>query len=177
MSMNNLLVTGNPGVGKTTLIKKMITESRLNPRGFYSEEIRIGIERKGFKVKTFTGNEGILAHVDYKNKPRVGKYGIDVESFEAIIIPEIKEALQGSELIVIDEIGKMELFSERFKELVVKALNGSAPVLGAISERGNGFIKKIKERQDIRIYSITFKNRDSVYLEILNDFERLQREK
>lgn len=163
----NILVTGRPGAGKTTAVKKVVSLSGLEPGGFYTEEIREGKGRKGFRIKTFGGREGILAHIDIKGGPRVGKYGVDVGSFELIALPEMESALQKGGLIVIDEIGKMELLSLRFKELVIRALDSPCLLLGVIKESGNGFIKKIKERGDVRLFTLTLANRDSVALEIL----------
>jgi nucleoside-triphosphatase len=164
----NLLITGRPGAGKTTLAMKVIEASGLSPGGFYTEEIRVAGDRKGFKIKTFGGREGTLAHVEHKDGPRVGKYSVDVESFESIALPELETALQGSQLIVIDEIGKMELFSQRFKELVIKALDGPYPLLGVIKEHGNGFIQEIKTRPDVRLFTLTLQNRNSLLQEILD---------
>ncbi|HHT9117129.1 MAG TPA: NTPase, partial [Candidatus Hypogeohydataceae bacterium YC38] len=165
--IKNILITGRPGVGKTTAVIKIISRLDLKPGGFYTEELRTEGERKGFKIKTFSGQEGILAHVDYREGPRVGKYGVDVGSFETIALPEVEEAVRAGKLIVIDEIGKMELFSARFKELVIKALNSPVPLLGVIKEKGDGFIDKIKGRKDVRLFTLTRENRDSTISEIL----------
>ncbi len=163
----NILITGRPGVGKTTLTMKVIESAGLSPRGFYTEEIRTGRDRKGFRIKTFGGREGVLAHVGHTGSPRVGKYGVDVESFESIALPEVEEALQGCQIIVIDEIGKMELFSKRFKELVIQALDSPYPLLGVIKDYGDGFIQGIKARPDVRLFTLTVENRGSILPEIL----------
>ncbi len=163
----NLLITGRPGVGKTTLVMKVIRASGLTPKGFYTEEIRVGRDRKGFRIKTFEGKEGVLAHIEYKGRSRVGKYGVDVESFEALALPELETALRDSQIIVIDEIGKMELFSHEFEELVTKVLDSPYPLLGVIKEHGEGFIQEVKARQDVRLFTLTVENRDSLLQEIL----------
>ncbi len=164
----NLLITGRPGVGKTTLLMKVIEATGLSPNGFYTEEIRVGRDRKGFRVKTFSGKEGILAHVEYKRKPSVGKYGVDVEHFETIAIPEVEIALGGSQIIVIDEIGKMELFSQKFKDLVQKVLDSQYLLLAVISEFGDGFLQEVKIRPDVRLFTLTVQNRDFLIGEILS---------
>lgn len=164
----NLLITGRPGVGKTTLTMKVIAASGLIPKGFYTEEIRVGRDRKGFRIKTFEGKEGVLAHIEWKGRPRVGKYGVDVESFEAIALPELETALRDSQIIVVDEIGKMELFSHGFKELVTKVLDSPYPLLGVIKDYGDGFIQEIKARRDVRIFTLTMENRNSLQPEISN---------
>ena len=157
---------------------KVIGTSGLTYRGFYTEEIRESGDRKGFRIKTFDGKEGILAHVEYRGKPRVGKYGVDVESFEAIALPELEAALQvrpgesasgtSGQIIVIDEIGKMELFSQKFKELVIKALDSPYLFLGVIKDHGDGFIRGIKARQDVRLFTLTMENRNYLMQEVLN---------
>ena len=155
-------------MGKTTLIMKAIEASGLKATGFYTKEIRIAGDRKGFRIKTLRGKEGILAHAEYKGKERIGKYGVDVESFEAVALPELEAALQGCQIIVIDEIGKMELFSQKFKDLVIKALDSPYPLLGVIKDAGDGFIQKIKAREDVRLYYLTMENRGLLLKEILD---------
>jgi nucleoside-triphosphatase len=167
MKKKNLLVTGRPGVGKTTLVKNVIAKTALTARGFYTEEIREGAARKGFRIKTLGGREGILAHVDFRGERRVGKYGVDVAEFEKTAIPELEEALKEGALIVVDEIGKMELFSYSFMVMVEKALDSDIPFLGVITERGNGFVRKIKSRPDTRLFTLTFQNRDTLAGELL----------
>ncbi len=164
--VKNILITGRPGVGKTTAIKGILSALKIEPGGFYTEEIRVGRERKGFMIKTFGGKSGILAHVDGRGGPRVGKYRVDVESFETSTLRELEDAISNGQLVVIDEVGKMELFSQRFRELVLKALDGPVPVLGVITESGNGFIKNIKQRPDVRLVRITMENRDAIIPEI-----------
>ncbi len=164
--VKNILITGRPGVGKTTAVKGILSALGIEPGGFYTEEIRVGRERKGFMIKTFGGKSGILAHVDNRGSPRVGKYGVDVESFETSALRELEDTISNGQLVVIDEVGKMELFSQRFRELVLKALDGPVPVLGVITESGNGFIKNIKQRPDVRLVRITVENRDAVISDI-----------
>lgn len=173
MLVKNILITGRPGVGKTTAIKRILSGCNVKPGGFYTEEIRVGGERKGFTVKTFDGKSGILAHKDNKNGPRVGRYGVDLESFESTALPGLEDAINDRKLVVIDEIGKMELFSRRFKGLVLEALDGPAPVLGVITESGNGFIRDIRQRKDVRLYRITPANRDGIIPDILKCLEEL----
>jgi nucleoside-triphosphatase len=124
----NVLLTGKPGVGKTTIIKKVV-EGRENAGGFYTEEIRDRY-RKGFKIMTLDGEEGILAHVDIKNRRTVGKYGVNTPDIDAIAVKSVEESLD-REIIVIDEIGKMELYSEKFRDILGKALD-TGNVLGTI---------------------------------------------
>lgn len=174
--VKNILMTGRPGVGKTTAVKKILSALDLRPGGFYTEEIRAGRERKGFAIKTFGGKSGILAHIDNRGGPRVGKYGVDIRSFESTALPELEDAIGSKKLIVIDEIGKMENFSCRFKDLVLQALDGPAPVLGVVTESGNGFISGIKQRKDVRLFRITLQNRDTIIPDILKLLAGLTRD-
>ena len=121
----NIIITGLPGVGKTTLIRGILHEIRsLNPIGFYTEEIREKNIRKGFSLVSVTGEKSILASENIPSRFRVGKYGVDLVNFENFIgnIPFRDPA---NSLIIIDEIGKMECFSKMFTELVIELLSSN----------------------------------------------------
>ena len=166
--MKNILITGKPGIGKTTIIKKVISNINLKTGGFYTEEIRENRIRVGFKIKSIDGKERILAHKDYKSIYRVGKYGVNINSFESTGVKAIEKALEEAELIVVDELGKMELYSKKFQTSVIKALDSDKIVLGVIQQRENPFLDKIRKRNDVRFIFINEKNRDEVHLIILN---------
>ncbi|RLF44249.1 MAG: AAA family ATPase [Thermoplasmata archaeon] len=168
----NTLITGKPGCGKTTLIKQIIEELNLNVGGFYTQEMRIGGRRVGFKIISVDGNESILAHVDIKSPYRVSKYGVNIESIEKIGVKSILKALEENDVIVIDEIGKMELFSPRFKEVVNKALNSEKMLLATILLAPNPFTDKIKRRQDVKLFYLTPENREKVKEEIKAIFQQ-----
>jgi len=87
------LLTGRPGVGKTTVVMKVVKEFRGNAGGFYTEEIRRGNTREGFRIKTLDGRSGILSHVSHAGPFRVGRYGVDVDAFDEIAIPSLERAL------------------------------------------------------------------------------------
>ncbi|MEW6189794.1 MAG: NTPase [Actinomycetota bacterium] len=163
----NILITGSPGVGKTTLIKRVLEELRCDAGGFYTEEIREGGIRKGFKIITLDGEEGILAHVGIKSPFRVSKYGVDVNEFERVGVLALEDAIRGGKVIVIDEIGKMELFSQRFKEAVKAALGAPSLVLATMGKISSTLVREIKEREDVRLLEVTFKNRASMVAEIV----------
>lgn len=164
--MKNILLTGQPGVGKTTLITRILKELPLEAKGFFTEEIREKGVRQGFKIRTLDGKEGILAHVDSASPKRVGKYGVNVEEFEQIGVKTLEEALQQGSPVIIDEIGKMELYSTRFKETLFKVLERSPLVIATIAERGDHFIEMIKARSDVTILTITSENRHSLVAEV-----------
>ncbi|MGD9001751.1 MAG: nucleoside-triphosphatase, partial [Anaerolineae bacterium] len=132
MMGRTLLLTGRPGVGKTTVIKKVAEALEGQAGGFYTEEVR-GPEgrRRGFQLVTLDGNEAVMAHVDLRGegRPRVSRYGVDVEAIHQVGVTALRRAMAANHVVIVDEIGKMELFCEPFKEAVIAALEGRNPVL------------------------------------------------
>ena len=127
--------------------------------GFYTSEIRSAGSRLGFELQGLNGGHRTLAHVEIDSRHRVGRYGVDKDGFEEFLAtldllnPDV-------ELIVIDEIGKMELFSYRFRSLVCDALSADKQVLATIPLKGDEFIREIKQRLDIKLLEVTHANRD-----------------
>jgi nucleoside-triphosphatase THEP1 len=113
-----VLLTGRPGSGKTTLVKRVVNELAQSAGGFYTEEIRERGQRVGFKLVTLEGREAVLAHVDFKTPQRVGKYGLDLSALDTIGAEAIRTAVSTRELVVIDEIGPMEIRSAVFCNVV-----------------------------------------------------------
>ena len=158
---NKILITGPPGCGKTTLIKNLYHKLKhLNPAGFYTEEIRKNGRRVGFRITTFKGDEDILAHVNIKSKFRVSKYGVNVEGFERIL-RGIDFFNPEHEIIMIDEIGKMECFSDYFRNLVLKLFESDKPFIATIAIRGNDFIERLKKKEMVKLYNIV-KDKDKI---------------
>jgi nucleoside-triphosphatase len=156
----NILITGLPGTGKTTVILRLI--DLLKGRrlaGFYTEEIREEGERKGFRVASLSGGSGTLAHLDLRTGCRVGTYSVDVRAFEEIALPEFQKPCDA---LLIDEIGKMECFSERFVKAVRGALEGRVPLVATAALKGGGFIAQVKSRPDVEIQEVTRANRDEM---------------
>jgi len=106
--------------------------------GFCTHEMREGGRRVGFSLRTVDGEEGILAHIDYQGRHRVGRYGVDLPLFEALALPALERALRAKELVVIDEIGRMELFSRRFQEMVLRVLDQDEHQLLGVIHQGRG---------------------------------------
>jgi nucleoside-triphosphatase len=154
-----IFITGLPGCGKTTLLKKLAGElHRLQPVGFYTEEIRAGGVRQGFALRSLDGKEGVLARVGLSATHRIGRYGVDVAAFESFL-EAIPFDQSGAGLIMIDEIGKMECLSGKFQEMVSAFLDSDRRLVATIAQHGGGLIEKIKSRKDVRIYTLTAQNR------------------
>jgi nucleoside-triphosphatase len=165
----NILLTGVPGIGKTTLTIKIIEELHLfNPVGFYTKEIREKGIRQGFTLLSLTGKSEILSHVNIKSPYHVGKYGVDVKRFE-VFLDSIFFLDPEKNLIVIDEIGKMECFSNKFRALIKTLLDSSKLLIGTIPIKGSGFIEELKNRDDISFLEIKKENRDLLLHSLTNN--------
>jgi nucleoside-triphosphatase len=163
----NLLITGIPGVGKTTLIKKILTQlDHLKTAGFYTQEVRETGVRKGFELVDLRGQRSLLSHIRIKSPYFVGKYGVDVVGFNKFL-DTVDFLNPQTDLIVIDEIGKMECYSEKFTSLLRKILNSELKLIATVSRKGGGLIAEIKERNDIHLYELTMGNRDRLAVEIV----------
>jgi nucleoside-triphosphatase len=165
---NVYLLTGRPGTGKTTVVRQAVAESEARAGGFYTEEIRSRGARKGFRLVTLDGQDAVLAHIDISGPHRVSKYGVDINSLEKVGVNAIQRAIAESDLIVIDEIGKMELFSPRFREAVLKAIDSGKKVLGTIMLNPNPFADEIKRHPGVRVIELSRPNQDQVLHEIIS---------
>ncbi len=160
MQRKNLLVTGTPGCGKTTQVRRVAQGlPGVQKAGFLTTEIRVGGERAGFALVTCDGRKGTLSHVQFPGPPRVGRYGVDLPGFEAFL-NGIPFTAPGTRLVLIDEIGKMECFSPLFRRTVVACLDGPVPVVATIALRGDRFIEGIKQRPDGELVVVTRENRE-----------------
>ena len=170
--MTNILVTGAPRTGKTTLISTILSKLNIDVIGFITTEIRENNIRTGFTIETYSGIKKILASKkNLESRYRVGRYGVYLDNLN-FIVSKLEKEINNEipKLIVIDEIGKMELFSHSFKEFVMQALNQNK-VLGTIMLRDNDFTKKIKLRSDTKVFAINLQNREK----ITNKIEELVR--
>ncbi|MEW6110124.1 MAG: nucleoside-triphosphatase [Nitrospirota bacterium] len=158
--MKNILITGFPGIGKTTLIIKLSEIFKeFNPAGFYTAEIIENGLRTGFELVSLYGDSKMLAHVNIKSKHSVGKYKIDIKGFESLL-DNIFSREKKTGLYIIDEIDKMECKSRKFSKLIIALLDSDTPVIASISEKGTGLIAEIKKREDIKLVELTPNNRD-----------------
>jgi nucleoside-triphosphatase len=157
-----LLITGLPGVGKTTVIRKIISSLEgWQLAGFYTEEIRVAGERQGFRAVSLDGSERVVAHLDFRGPHRVGKYGVDVSAIDQLAASTLA-FMSAIDCYVIDEIGRMECLSPRFVLAMRTLLNSRALVIAAIAQRGAGFIAEAKQTKDADLWEVVRSNRDDL---------------
>lgn len=167
----NLLITGRPGVGKTTLVVNVMERLRgsLRLAGFTTAEVRgPSGERTGFQIVTVEGKQAELARALFRSSVQVGRYGVNLEAFERLALPEL--AHREVDLIVIDEIGKMECASQRFCRSVEEALDAQVSVLATLGIARLPFLQSVRSRPDVELLTLTERNRDAVVEELYRRF-------
>jgi nucleoside-triphosphatase len=160
------LLTGRPGVGKTTALRRALALLDRPAGGFFTAEMRQGGARVGFALETLDGRLATLAHIKRTGWPRVGKYGVDVEALDRLGVPALWSAVEAGTLVVIDEIGKMEMVSAAFRGAVEAALRSRAPVLGTILRQPHPWADRIKAAHGVTVIEVTPANRDAVPAEL-----------
>jgi nucleoside-triphosphatase len=157
-----LLLEGRPGVGKTTLAERIAARLRdagLPLSGFVTREIRERGRRLGFSIETMDGRRATLAHVDFPGPPRVGKYGVDLGVLDRTGVPALRVP-SGKGVVILDELGKMELASEAFRDAVLHALDGPAMVVATVHVARHPFTDALKRRSGVEVVRVTHRNRD-----------------
>jgi nucleoside-triphosphatase len=158
-----VLIEARPGAGKTTAAIRLAERLRgagVPLAGFVTEEMRVRGARVGFRIETFAGERGVLAHVDLTGPPRVGKYGVDLEAFERVALEALEPPAGG--VAVIDELGKMELASARFREGVSSLLDADAPVVATVHAFRHPFTDELKQRPGVEVIRLSRGNRDEL---------------
>lgn len=161
-----LLLTGPPQCGKTTVVRRVVEGCQGRAAGFYTREVRVAGRRVGFEIVTLDGRVAWLSHVDFPGPHRVGKYGVDLEALHRVALPALDPA-SGVDLMVVDEVGKMECLSPRFVAALECLWPAPLPLLITVAEKGGGFIAAIKRRPGARLIKVNPSNRDALPASIL----------
>ena len=165
----NVVLQAPPRTGKSTLVAKlcsMLESKGYKIGGIQTPEIREKNRRVGFWVlDVYKGTKEILAHIDIKSKFKVSKYGVDINSFDELAIAAIISAIEICDIVVIDEIGKMELFSQKFQDVVIKGFNSDKPVIGTMGQISHPFVRLIKSKSDVQVLTIDRGNMEDIYQE------------
>jgi len=158
-------ITGLPGAGKTkTLMRviEMLGVEELKIGGMITEPIVDGRRKIGFAVKDIvSGNSQVFAHVDIESKIMEGKMGVDLSKLESVAVDAIRNACETCDVIVIDEVGKVEVESQPFISIVKFALDAGKPMILTLHKKSrNPLLQDIRRRDDVRILEVTPTNRN-----------------
>ena len=174
---HTLLLTGRPGIGKTTVIKAIADKLGDRAGGFYTEEIRGPGGRQGFRLVTLDGQEAVMAHVNLRGqvRPRVSRYGVDVGAIERVGVAALRRAMQEGQIVGIDDIGKMELFCGPFKDAVLQAVGGPAlskvegphTVVATVMAKPNPWVDALKGLPQVEVWEVAAENRDGLAERVL----------
>ncbi len=170
----NLLVTARPGAGKTTLVMNVVEQLRGSVRlaGFTTVEVRDPSgQRTGFQILTLEGKQAELARVGFRSSVHVGRYGVNLEAFERLALPELER--RDADLIVIDEIGKMECASHRFCRAMENALDAPVSVLATLGIARHPFLQAVRKRPDVELLTLTELDRSTLAPELCSRLLRL----
>lgn len=162
-----ILLVGAPGSGKTTLIRDVLGYYSGPAGGFYTQELREHGVRTGFEIITLDGERAVLAHITIQKPVQIGKYRVDLEALETVGVSAVQRAVQAGGLIVIDEIGPMEILSTAFRYAVLDAMNCLSPVLATIARRDLPFTAQIKQMPGVKLINIHPENRGVLTEQIL----------
>jgi nucleoside-triphosphatase len=158
------LLEGRPGIGKTTVARRLLTllqEAGVPVGGFTTGELRTGGRREGFVVEAVSGAQQVLAHVGLPGPPRVGRYGVDLAAFERVALPALGDPGPGG-VVVVDELGKMELASAAFRAAVVELLGRDVAVVATVQLARHQLIDALRRRPDVRVVRVTEATRDGL---------------
>jgi len=163
-----LFLTGSPGVGKTTVLMRVVEALKAegySVGGMVSREVRSCGARFGFEILDLgSDRRGWLAHVNQPTGPQIGKYRVNLEDLNGIGATAIADASENLDVVAVDEIGPMELFSEKFKEAVKKAVESGKLVVGVVHWKARDrLIEEVKKREDVEVIVVTFENRTKLH--------------
>jgi nucleoside-triphosphatase len=166
---HTLILTGRAGIGKTTIIKALIEQLADRVGGFYTEEILGAGGRKGFRLVTLEDRRRsyVIAHMEVKSRSKVGRYGVRVDVIDQVGALVIRSAVDTHPIVIIDEIGKMELFSSPFQSAVLKAISSPKIVIATAMQDEHPWVTAVKSLPNVTVWEINKVNRDKMLEEVL----------
>ncbi|MEA2104442.1 MAG: NTPase [Candidatus Cloacimonadota bacterium] len=169
---NNILITGFPNIGKTTLMQKVREKLTCKIGGFITYEKFVKGTRTGFYIEDFSGNRMTMADINLDSPYQFAQYGVSIDAFEKIGIPALYEAQKNADIILIDEIGTMESFSDEFCTLLIEVFNTPKPLLATIKKKDSVLTSTLKNREDVLLFNLTTENRNLLVGKILEKVEK-----
>jgi nucleoside-triphosphatase len=169
---SQVLLEGRPGSGKTTAARRtaeLLRTAGVRIAGFITEEIRGPGRRSGFSVMSLDGESAVLAHVNLPGPPRVGKYGVDLEAFQRVALPTLQQSSR-THVVIIDEIGKMELASAGFQDAVQELFDSELPLIATVHVFSHPFTDALKRRPGVELIPLNARNRDTLPEELARRF-------
>lgn len=169
-------MTGSPGIGKTTALLKVVNALRdkgYTVGGMISREVRERGTRIGFEILDLKdGIKGWLAHINQKSGPQLGKYRVNLEDLKEIGVQAILKAKKECDIVVIDEIGPMELFSKEFRKAVDEVAKSDKLLVGVVHRKAKDkLIESVKNRADAEVFDVTLNNRDHIHTKVVEEAE------
>jgi nucleoside-triphosphatase len=169
-----LLLTGRPGVGKTSVLLRIVESLKVkgySEGGMVTREVRVAGSRAGFEILDLsTGRKGLLASLTQEQGPQVGRYRVNLRDIESIGVGAILDAVESSDVVVVDEIGPMELHSQAFKEAVRRAVESPKLVIGVIHwSVTDSLVTEIRSRGDAELREVTLENREFLHSLVLKE--------
>jgi nucleoside-triphosphatase len=165
------LLTAKPRTGKSTAIKRLIDKLGNNKCiGFFTDEIKENGIRVGFQINTLSGKQGNLAMVGFDSEIRIGRYGVNITSFEELCLPELNKIVTEGldfDYVIIDEIGPIQMHSESFKEMLIQLLNSGKTIIGTIFYESYPWIDEFKLKDGVNLIELTYENRENIIDELL----------
>lgn len=166
-----ILLTGKPGVGKSSILKKVAADLKMQKYGIVAKEIKNGQGRRiGFEAISIDGKNRVFAHKSsFKTEFAVGEYYVDVEAINGFVVPELKKGLgKDNSVVFIDEIGRMQSFSAEFLKIIRDLFASGSNLLAAIVLEDEPWSLKFKKHPGVILIEVNTENRE--YLEeILED--------
>jgi nucleoside-triphosphatase len=167
---SKILLQGPPKVGKTTVVGRLVDLLRMDGArigGFLTREIREQGRRVGFAVRDLNGAEAIIAHQNYVTGVQVGRFGVDVAAFERVALPALTRALDNGEIVIVDEVARMELASAEFTNLLEKMMTQTVPAVATVHIHDHPVTDALVRRPDVEVVQVTEDNREDLPARLL----------